>query len=62
MRYRHLNHERYTLAVIDDVILRGRWRDWADMRLALIADKALIAKIEQVCSPYIAEPYAQRQH
>ena len=32
MQHRHLNHQRYTLAAIDDVIARGRWADWADLR------------------------------
>ena len=62
MLHRHLNHERYTLAAIDNVIARGRWRDWADMRLALIADPSLIGKIEHICRQYISDPYAQRQH
>ena len=28
MRHRHLNHEDYTLAAIDDVSARGLWADW----------------------------------
>ena len=30
--HRHLNHQRYTLAAIDDVISRGRWQEWAELR------------------------------
>ena len=40
MRHRHLNHEGYTLAAIDDVIARGKWQDWADLRGAALADAA----------------------
>ena len=29
MRHRHLTHERYTLAAIDDVLERGSLADWA---------------------------------
>ncbi|XHR28477.1 MAG: hypothetical protein ACFUZC_21490 [Chthoniobacteraceae bacterium] len=35
MQHRHLNPQGYTLVVIDDVIARGKWNDWADMRLAM---------------------------
>ena len=29
MDHRHLNHDRRTLAAIDDLIARGYWDDWA---------------------------------
>ena len=62
MQHRHLNHERYTLAAIDDVILRGKWRDWAELRKAVLQDRSLLDKVEQICLQYIADPYAQRHH
>ena len=62
MRHRHLNHDGYTLAAIDDVIARGKWRDWADLRSAALADAALFDKIERVCAHRTADPYAQRHH
>lgn len=62
MLHRHLNHQRLTLAAIDDVIARGRWQDWADLRRAVLADRALLDKVEQVCRPYVCDPYAQRHH
>jgi len=62
MLHRHLNHQRFTLAAIDDVISRGRWRDWAELRRAVLADRALLDKVEQVCRPYLSDPYAQRHH
>ncbi|MEI2691809.1 MAG: hypothetical protein V9H69_19750 [Anaerolineae bacterium] len=30
MQHRHLTHEQYTLAAIDDIIARGKRRDWAE--------------------------------
>ena len=39
MRHRHLNHQRYTLAAIDDVITRGRWADWVALRRAVHAEE-----------------------
>jgi hypothetical protein len=60
MLHRHLAHQRYTLAAIDDVIIRGRWKDWAELRRALLADPALREKVERVCRPHAADPYAQR--
>jgi len=38
MQHRHLNHQRLTLAAIDDLIARGRWDDWAALRQAVLAD------------------------
>jgi len=62
MQHRHLNHQRFTLAAIDDIISRGRWNDWVDLRQATLADPALFKKIKQVCKPYITDPYNQRHH
>jgi len=62
MLHRHLDHQRFTLAAIDDVISRGRWEDWVDLRQAVLADRALLDKVQRVCLPYTADPYAQRHH
>lgn len=62
MLHRHLNHQRFTLAAIDDVISRGRWNDWADLRRAVLADCAMLDKVERVCRSRISDPYAQRYH
>lgn len=62
MRHRHLNHQRYTLAAIDDVISRGRWQDWAELRHAVLADRVLLEKVAQVCRPHAPDLYAQRHH
>ena len=62
MLHRHLNHQRFTPAAIDNVIARGRWQDWADLRRAVLAERALLDDVMQVCRAYIADPYAQRYH
>lgn len=62
MLHRHLNHQRYTLAAIDDVISRGRWGDWAELRRAALADRSLLDKVEQVCRARASDTYAQRHH
>jgi hypothetical protein len=62
MQHRHLNHQRLTLAAIDDVISRGRWQDWADLRKAALDDPAVLEKVRKVCGPRISDPYAQRYH
>ena len=62
MEHRHLTHSDFTLAAIDDVISRGRWRDWAELRRAALADRSLLDKIERVCRQYVGDPYAQRYH
>lgn len=60
VEHRHLTHCNFTLAAIDDIISRGRWEDWAELRRAALADKTILEKIERVCRPNIADPYAQR--
>ena len=62
MQHRHLNHQRLTLAAIDDIIARGKRRDWAELRRALLADPIVSAGILRVCQAHIADPYAQRYH
>lgn len=62
MLHRHLTHQRFTLAAIDDVISRGRWADWAELRRAVLADRSLLDKVERVCRSHISNPYAQRYH
>ncbi len=62
MLHRHLNHQRLTLAAIDDVISRGRWQDWVELRRAAIRDRALLENVQRVCRPYLGDPYAQRYH
>ena len=49
MQHRHLNHEGYTLAAIDDVIARGRWADWAELRRAVCADPPVLGRVERIC-------------
>jgi hypothetical protein len=62
MEHRHLTHQRFTLAAIDDVIARGRQRDWAKLRQAALADRALLEKVLRVCQVHTADPRAQRYH
>lgn len=62
MDHRHLTHEGYTLAAIDDIIARGKRRDWAELRVALLADAAVRARVRRICQAHVADPYAQRYH
>lgn len=62
MLHRHLNHQTFTLPAIDDIIARGRWQDWADLRHAALFDRSLLEKVERICRPYVSDPYAQRYH
>ena len=62
MQHRHLNHEQYTLAGIDDIIARGQRQDWAELRRALMAVPSLRDKVRRVCQAHSADPYAQRYH
>lgn len=60
MLHRHLTHERFTLAAIDDVISRGKWLDWAELRRAALDDRETLEKISRVCQRYDHDPCAQR--
>ena len=62
MLHRHLNHQGFTLAAIDDIISRGRWDDWAELRRAVLRDRSLLAKVERVCRPRLSDPFSQRYH
>ena len=62
MVHRHLTHQQFTLAAIDDMIARGKRRDWVELRRAALQDQAVLEKVLRVCQAHIADPYAQRYH
>lgn len=62
MIHRHLNHEGLSLAAIDDIISRGKRKDWEELRLAVLASPGVRERIEKVCRAHIANPRAQRYH
>lgn len=62
MQHRHLNHQCFTLAAIDDVIGRGKRQDWAALRRAALQDRQVLEKVLRVCAARVADPYAQRYH
>jgi hypothetical protein len=62
MLHRHLNHQDFTLAAIDNVITRGKRRDWAELRREVLSDRAIMEKVLRVCQAHVADPYAQRYH
>lgn len=62
MIHRHLNHQDFTLAAIDDIIARGNKADWSALRRAALSEKPLLLKIQKICASQISDPYAQRYH
>ena len=62
MVHRHLNHRDLTPAAIDDIIGRGKRRDWAALRTALLADPAVRERVWRICQAHTTDPYAQRYH
>jgi len=62
MHHRHLNHQNFTLAAIDDIITHGKWQDRADLRQDLLKDSTLLNKVEKVCRPQLNNLYAQRHY
>jgi hypothetical protein len=62
MLHRHLNHERYTLAALDDLIERGKREDWAKLRSVALENRAIMEKILRIALRHAQDPYAQRCH
>jgi hypothetical protein len=62
MRHRHLNHQDFTLAAIDDIIGRGQLPAWEALRSALVLQTDIREKVLRVCEAHIADPAAQRYH
>ena len=62
MAHRHLTHQRFTLAAIDDVIGNGQWDSWKRLRMAVREDARIQGKVLRVCSARIHDPFAQRYH
>jgi len=60
MRHRHLDHQGYTLAAVDDVIANGDWGAWKRLRSALRRAPGLRNKVLRVCEPHAHDPSAQR--
>jgi len=62
MRHRHLNHSRFTLAAIDDVIDRGQRESWAFLIAAVDASPEIRSRVLRVCEAYVSDDFAQRYH
>lgn len=60
MEHRHLNHQNYTLAAIDDCIANGSLIDWKKLSLALKSDPTILNKICKICKANLSDPYQQR--
>lgn len=61
MLHRHLNHQGYTLAAIDDIIARGKRLEWAELRAVALNNRSIMEKVLRVASKYAGDRYAQRQ-
>lgn len=62
MRHRHLNHQDFTLAAIDDIISNGQRGAWERLRLAMRRQAGIREKILKVCNARAHDPSAQRHH
>ena len=63
MKHRHLNHDRFTVAGIEDILARGRMPDWVPLILAIQADPfgAGAEKTLALCNrPVYAAPVFRR--
>ena len=62
MLHRHLNHEKFSVPAIDDVIARGKRADWEELREAILDDPSLLETVRGICLQFVHDPYAQRYH
>jgi hypothetical protein len=62
MRHRNLNHSRFTLAAIDDVIDRGQRDSWASLLAAVDASPEIRSRVLRVCAAHVSDDSAQRYH
>ncbi len=62
MEHRHLDHQDFTLAAIDDVISNGGWDAWLRLRAALRVDPGIRQKILRVCDARVNDATAQRHY
>lgn len=62
MKHRHLDHEGFSPAAVDDIIARGGRSDWAVLRRAALSDELVMKRALRVSLAHTADPYAQRYH
>ena len=62
VNHRHINPSSLSLAAIDDVICRGGWQDWIDLRRRVLEGSDVLKRVQRVCRPHLADGYAQRYH
>jgi hypothetical protein len=62
VNHRHINPSSLSLAAIDDVICRGGWQDWMDLRRQALAHGDVLERVQHVCRPHVVNGYAQRYH
>jgi hypothetical protein len=63
MKHRHLAHERFTTAAIDDILTRGRLPDWVPLIAAIRDDPfgEVAEKTRMLCEkPVYAAPVFRR--
>lgn len=61
MKHRHLDPNGFSSAAIDDIISRGGWQDWAELREAVLRDREILERVARVSAARVsADDYAQR--
>src|SRR5204863_324942 len=62
MLHRHLNHQRLTLAAIDNIIGRGKKLDWRELRAEVVRDPSLLDKVLRIKGVLILQRNATRDY
>ena len=56
MQHRHIAPHDFTPAAVDDIIRRGGWRDWVELRRAAHRDPVVLDRIRRVCASAARDP------
>jgi hypothetical protein len=60
MRHRHLIDDQFTAPAVDDLIARGRWDDWVELREAVLHRPDVRATVARLCVARSIDAAAQR--
>jgi hypothetical protein len=60
MNHRHLQHDEFTSAAIDDVIANGGRAAWERLRREVLRDPLVREKVLRVCAANASDSSAQR--
>lgn len=62
MNHRHLNNPGFSPEAIDDIISRGKWRDWEGLRHAVLSDPEVFDDMRRVADYRAKQEWSQQRY